>query len=112
MANKQKVRNFIKEHVPEIMVLGSMAVGVIAGATWMGVRLSDPMPHKVIVKSDSKEFIDALRMYMGWNGGKRFESSHVGFGLTDTEVRDFIDGRLGEKSSEYLYGVMIEKIKK
>ena len=112
MANKQKVRNYIKEHVPEIIAVGGMAVAAITGATLMKMHLTDPMPHKLLVKSDSKEFIEGLRSYINWNGGKRFESSHVGIGLTDTEAREFVNGRIGENTGEYLYGVLIEKYKK
>ena len=112
MAKKQKVRSFIKWHAPEIIAVSSVVVGAALGATWMSIRMSNPMPHKVVVRSDSKDFIEALKAYVNWNGGKRFDSCHVGFGLTDSEVREFINGRLDEKTEDYLYGVMIEKFKK
>ena len=112
MANKQKARNFIKEHVPEIIAVGSVAVAAITGATLMKIHLTNPMPHKLTVRSDSKDFIEGLRSYINWNGGKRFESSHVGFGLTETEAREFVTGRISENSDDYLYGIMIEKLKK
>lgn len=113
MANKQKVKELVKKEGEKILWCGlgvAIGVGGVIAAYKFGTK---EFPYKTYVHSNNREYIKAMRDYFAWNEGKQFAGANISTGLTDADVREKINRILGgEDSGNYLYAMVIERIKK
>lgn len=113
MTTKDKVQKFVKDNKGKIIAGACVIGGAIIGAIGMkAYENRGTLPYKTVVGSDDKEFITGVTEMFNWGGGKPFDGARIGWGLTDTQVREGVDSLVGEDSGDYLYSMMIERIKK
>ena len=112
MTKKEKVLNFVKKHKKEILIgAGIGACGGLLGGVIIRNRTLAKHPYKVIVRTNNKEYRDALNDMFNWRTGEVFDGAYIGTDLTDAEIRDRISGLLGEDSDKYQYSMLLERIK-
>lgn len=113
MTKKEKILNFVKTHEKEILIgVGVVVCGGLLGGTIKHGRMSAKLPYKTVVRSNSKDYIQHLNGMVNWRAGEQFDGGYIGYGLTDINVKDRISELLGDGSEDYLYSMLIERIKK
>jgi hypothetical protein len=111
MANK--VVGFVKKHKKELLIgAGVLTVGIVGGVLggkFISYKLK--YPHEVRIKSDNKDYIAALKDYVCWNEGMKFDDAYIGYGLTSSDVTEKVSELVNDGSGDYLYGMLVERIK-
>ena len=114
MSKKEQVKEFIKEHKKEILIGGCTIVGgVMLGKICSDNKSKPKLDHKVVIKTNSKEFSDTLTEMIKWGSGVPTDGAWIAWDCT----KDMIDEKVSEFLSEddsgkYLYSMVLERIDK
>lgn len=111
MNKVQKAKEFVKEHKKEILIGFGSAALAVGGARIIG-KLPNKYPYKLLIESDNKDYIDGLKGYVDWGSKVKMDSAAIGYGRTANEIQERVTEFLGENADEYLYCMVIEKMKK
>lgn len=114
MLKKEQVKEFIKEHKKEILISGcTMVGGVILGKICRNNKNKPKLNHTVIVKTNSKEFSDALTEMIDWGSDVHTDGAYVAWGHTKDMIHEKVSELLAEDDSgKYLYSMVLERIDK
>ena len=108
---KTKVKEFWKEHKKEILIgTGAVVCGVVGVKLGYDLRTKKKYPYKVICKTDSKEFADALDKVIRYRAGESSEGAYLAWGSTAEGVMNSIV-EFVKDSEDCEYNLVIEKFK-
>lgn len=109
----QKVKNFIAKHKVDIAYFGGLTVGVFGSYIISSRIMSGKNKYATTVRSDNKEYIDGLTDFFNNNPGKTYTGAVIAMDKTAAEIGNVVIDFIGKvDSDEYLYDMILEKIKK
>ena len=114
MGKMNEVKEFAKEHKKAIAIGAITLVGGAVTAVtikqkfgWLG-----KYKYRTIFCSNNKGYMESFIKWANWMNGAMIDSSGVGIAMESDDLKKHLEEFMGENANDYIYGVIIEKLKK